>query len=83
MNVDNQLKAVATNIREQRLSLNLSQVYMAKQLKVTQNAYSKMEMAKTKLSVERLYEIAAILNIAPDKLITTNIVTIYPRQKAS
>ncbi len=81
MNVDHQLRAVAANIRERRTSLQLSQVYMAEQLKVTQNAYSKMEMAKTKLSVERLYEIAEILNIQPKHLMTTNVVTMHPRRK--
>jgi DNA-binding XRE family transcriptional regulator len=68
MNVDAQLQAVAANIKQRRTSLRLSQMYMAARLNVTQNAYSKMEMAKTKLSVQRLYEIAEILNIQPGQL---------------
>jgi transcriptional regulator with XRE-family HTH domain len=69
MNVDAQLQAVAANIKHRRTSLQLSQKQMASRLKVTQNAYSKIEMAKTKLSLERLYEIAEIFDIAPGELI--------------
>jgi transcriptional regulator with XRE-family HTH domain len=69
MNVDNQLRAVADNIKDRRHTLNLSQMYMASKLRITQNAYSKIEMAKTKMSVERLYEIAKILNIPARRLI--------------
>jgi transcriptional regulator with XRE-family HTH domain len=69
MTVDAQLLAVAANIRQRRTSLRLSQVSMAAQLKVTQNAYSKIEMAKTRLSLQRLYEIAEILDVPPEKLI--------------
>ena len=78
MNVNTQLKAVANNIKERRTRLHLSQTYMAQTLKITQNAYSKMETAKTKLSVERLYEIADILNIQPKKLIASNVITMHP-----
>ena len=55
MNIASQLKAVAANIKDRRLNLNLSQTYVAQKLNVTQNAYSKMEIGKTKMSVERLY----------------------------
>jgi transcriptional regulator with XRE-family HTH domain len=81
MNVNNQLKAVADNIRERRTCLRLSQTYMAQTLKITQNAYSKMETAKTKLSLERLYEIAGILDIQPKQLITSNIIAMHPHKQ--
>jgi transcriptional regulator with XRE-family HTH domain len=83
MNVDSQLKAVADNIRERRISLQLSQVDMASRLKVTQNAYSKMEMAKTKISLQRLYQIAEILGVDAVKLMASNIVSMHQRRRAS
>lgn len=71
MNIASQLKAVAANIKDRRLNLNLSQTYVAQKLNVTQNAYSKMEIGKTKMSVERLYEIASVLETSPRQLIST------------
>ena len=75
MNVAGQLKAVAANIKDRRLDLNFSQTYVAQRLNVTQNAYSKMEIGKTKMSVERLYEIANVLETSPRQLI--NPVTLH------
>lgn len=71
MNIAGQLKAVSANIKDRRLDLNFSQTYVAERLKVTQNAYSKMEIGKTKMSVERLYEIANVLETSPSQLINT------------
>ncbi|MES2427972.1 MAG: helix-turn-helix transcriptional regulator [Bacteroidota bacterium] len=71
MSIAGQLKAVSANIKDRRLDLNFSQTYVAERLKVTQNAYSKMEIGKTKMSVERLYEIANVLETSPGQLINT------------
>jgi len=70
MNINAQLQAVASNIKRRRNELHISQIQMAGLLNITQNAYSKIEMAKTKMSVERLYEIADILKISPRRLMT-------------
>jgi transcriptional regulator with XRE-family HTH domain len=70
MSIAGQLKAVSANIKDRRLDLNFSQTYVAERLKVTQNAYSKMEIGKTKMSVERLYEIANVLETSPGQLIS-------------
>ncbi|GAA4098607.1 helix-turn-helix transcriptional regulator [Mucilaginibacter panaciglaebae] len=83
MNVDAQLRAVATNIKSRRTQLRISQTQMANLLNITQNAYSKIEMSKTKMSVERLYQIAEILSISPAELITVTVVTMHPAKKAS
>jgi len=83
MNVDAQLRAVAANIKSRRNQLRISQMQMADLLNITQNAYSKIEMTKTKMSVERLYEIAGILNISPTELVTINVTTMHPAKKAS
>ncbi|HWZ35278.1 MAG TPA: helix-turn-helix transcriptional regulator [Mucilaginibacter sp.] len=83
MNVDAQLQAVAANVKKRRNELRISQMQVAQMLKITQNAYSKIEMAKTKMSVERLYEIADILKIPASDLMTVNVMTMHPTKKAS
>lgn len=82
MNVDAKLNAVAVNVKKRRNELRISQMQMAGMLNITQNAYSKIEMAKTKMSVERLYEIAYILKVSARDLITINIVAMHPAKNA-
>lgn len=52
-------------IRIQRLMKNYSQEYMAFALSISQAAYSNLERDSTKLSLDRVYEIAEILEISP------------------
>ena len=47
-------------LREYR---NYSQVYIADQLGITQNAYSRIENNQTRLTADRLEKLAAILNV--------------------
>ena len=65
------VKAVTTNIRNKREGLNYTQEYLAAKLKISQNAYSKIELGYTKITVERLFQIADILEIMPADLIST------------
>lgn len=51
-------------IRLQRLAKGYSQEYMANELNISQNAYSKLERGETELSVNRAYEIASILGVS-------------------
>jgi transcriptional regulator with XRE-family HTH domain len=55
------VKAVAVNIRNKREKLNYTQEYLAVKLGISQNAYSKIELGYTKITVERLFQIAEIL----------------------
>jgi transcriptional regulator with XRE-family HTH domain len=55
------IKAVAVNIRNKREKLNYTQEYLAAKLGISQNAYSKIELGYTKITVERLFQIAEIL----------------------
>jgi transcriptional regulator with XRE-family HTH domain len=55
------IKAIAANIRNTREHLNYTQEYLAAKLSISQNAYSKIELGYTKITVERLFQIAAIL----------------------
>lgn len=62
-------KVVATNIRNARLLRNYSQDYLAYKLKISQNAYSKVELGYTKVTLERLIIIAEVLEVKLSKLI--------------
>lgn len=65
------IKAIAANIRNVREGLNYTQEYLAAKLGISQNAYSKIELGYTKITVERLFQIAAILNADVHDLIDT------------
>lgn len=54
---------VSTNIRKYRDIKGFSQEYMANQMNLTQSAYAKIENCDTKLTIDRLCEIAKILEI--------------------
>lgn len=56
-------KKIALDLRSARLMRNYSQEYMALQLKISQNAYSKMEVGKTLITVEAIYKISDILEV--------------------
>jgi transcriptional regulator with XRE-family HTH domain len=55
------IKAIAANIRLKREQRNYTQEYLAYKLNISQNAYSKIELGYTKITLERLFQIADIL----------------------
>jgi len=59
----NKIKTVAVNIRKIREFRNYTQEYLAVKLDISQNAYSKIELGYTKITLERLYQIAQILDV--------------------
>jgi transcriptional regulator with XRE-family HTH domain len=61
--LSNKIKAVAVNIRKIREHLNYTQEYLAMKLNISQNAYSKIELGYTKITLERLYQIAQVLEV--------------------
>jgi transcriptional regulator with XRE-family HTH domain len=65
------IKAIAANIRRTREQLNYTQEYLAAKLNISQNAYSKIELGYTKITVERLFQVAAILDVDIYTLIDT------------
>jgi transcriptional regulator with XRE-family HTH domain len=65
------IKAIAVNIRHTREQLNYTQEYLAAKLNISQNAYSKIELGYTKITVERLFQVAAILDVDIYSLIDT------------
>ncbi|QJD95572.1 helix-turn-helix transcriptional regulator [Mucilaginibacter robiniae] len=76
------IKSVATNIRKLREYRNYTQEYLAMKLDISQNAYSKIELGYTKITLERLYQIANLLNIDPVELLKadpTNISQLFKK----
>jgi transcriptional regulator with XRE-family HTH domain len=66
------IKTVAANIRKQRETKNYTQEYLAAKLKISQNAYSKIELGYTKITLERLFQIADVLETSTIDLINTD-----------
>jgi len=66
------IKAVAAAIRSKRESRNYTQEYLAYKLNISQNAYSKIELGYTKITLERLFEIAEILEFDVIDFINTD-----------
>lgn len=56
-------KRVARNIRSVREYRNYTQEYVAGKIGISQNAYSKLELGFHKLSLERLFQIAEVLEV--------------------
>jgi len=60
---DLKTKAIVSNIRKVREFRNYTQDYLAAKLKISQNAYSKIELGYSNITLNRLIEIAEILEI--------------------
>lgn len=60
--------SIAHKIRRIREIKNYSQEFVAQKLDISPKAYSKLENEETKLSVDRLYQIAEILEVKPEDL---------------
>lgn len=63
-------KVVAGNIRKIREFRNYTQDYLAAKLGISQNAYSKIELGYSKLTLERLFQISIILEVEVLQLIS-------------
>jgi len=74
-------KVVAGNIRKIREFRNYTQDYLAAKLGISQNAYSKIELGYSKLTLERLFQISIILEVEVMQLISfdhTELVQMVP-----
>lgn len=52
---------VTEKIRERREFMNYTQQYVAGKLRISQNAYSKIECGRININVQRLFDIATAL----------------------
>lgn len=62
------LVGIEHRIEKIRRLRGFSQEYMATKLKISQNAYSKIERGETKVTMEKLTEICNVLEIKLEKL---------------
>src|SRR6202008_3298880 len=60
------------NIEAIREAKNLSREAVAEKLKINLSTYGKIERGETGLTLERLYELAAIFKMQPDEILTYN-----------
>ncbi|MDT3405544.1 helix-turn-helix domain-containing protein [Mucilaginibacter terrae] len=67
---DARTKAVAANIRKVREFRNYTQDYLAAKLDISQNAYSKIELGYSNITLNRLLSIADILEADLTDLLT-------------
>ena len=63
------MKHVIRNIRSMRLDRELSQENVAFNLQISQSSYAKLESGQSKLSIDRLYQLAVYFNVSVEELI--------------
>ena len=69
--------AIAKNIRKHRELKGFSQEYMAHQLSVNQSTYAKMENSSTKITIDKLFSVAKLLETDVSDLLNEEKSTIY------
>jgi len=65
-------KQIVSNIRKIREFRNYTQDYLAAKLQISQNAYSKIELGYSSVTLNRLIEITEILEVELADLICPN-----------
>ena len=63
------MKHVIRNIRRLRLDRELSQENVAFNLQISQSSYAKLESGHSRLSIDRLYQLAVFFNVPVDELL--------------
>lgn len=77
------IKNPETKVKNIRELKNLTQDYMASQLKLSVRAYSKIESGETQLTISRLNEISEILNVSPIEILGFNEKNIFNIQNST
>lgn len=67
-----EMQEVAGNMRKVREFRNYTQDYLAAKLGISQNAYSKIELGYSKITLDRLFHIALILEVEVTQLLYFN-----------
>lgn len=63
-------KTIAANIRKLREYRDYTQDYLAAKLNISQNAYSKIELGYSRITLERLFIISYVLEVNAADLIS-------------
>lgn len=71
------IENTAARIRALREAKHYTQEYMARHLSLSIRAYSKIETGETQLTINRLNEISAILDISPLDILQDGITKLY------
>ncbi|MGE6218617.1 helix-turn-helix domain-containing protein [Nubsella zeaxanthinifaciens] len=66
-----EMQRIALRIRKVREYKNYSQEYLAKKIGISQNAYSKIELGYSKITLDRLFHIAKLLDVDTNELLMT------------
>jgi len=61
--IEGKVRTAIINIRKIREYRNYSQHYVAAKLSISQNAYSKIELFQSAITLNRLFQIAVILEV--------------------
>ena len=69
---DLKTKEIVSNIRKIREFRNYTQDYLAAKLRISQNAYSKIELGYSNITLRRLIEISEILEVELEDIICSN-----------
>lgn len=64
--------SVVNKIKRYREAKNFTQSYMAEQLDISQNTYSKIESGTIKLTVDRLEQISNVLNVQIEDILSSS-----------
>ncbi len=59
---------IGNNIKNIRELKNLTQEFVAEKLDISQSAYSRLESGETKISKEKLHQIAEVLEVKPEDI---------------
>ena len=78
---DLKTKAVVSNIRKTREIKNYTQDYLAAKLKISQNAYSKIELGYSNITLIRLIQISEILEVDLMELINFGLVQLSQQDR--
>jgi transcriptional regulator with XRE-family HTH domain len=69
---DLKVKIIITNIRKIREFRDYTQDYLAAKLHISQNAYSKIELGYSSITLARMLQIAEILEVEAAELVSLN-----------
>lgn len=69
-NYRKEMQRIAFKIRKVREYKNYSQEYLASKIGISQNAYSKIELGYSKITLDRLFHIANLLDVDTQELMT-------------
>ena len=67
------MSAIVLNIKAVRLKKHFTQEYVAFALGISQNAYSKLELGYTKITIDHVLRIAEVLEVPAIELIIIRI----------